>query len=256
MTKTLPSRRGRWLKRSALAAALAAAGLALLPATAGAHVTVRTDSTASGSFSALTFRVPNESDSASTVKFEAQLPQDTPFLDVSTKPIPGWTVKMTESPLPEPVELEGTKITKAVRTVTWTASAAAAVKPGEYQEFSISAGPLPKPGTIELPAIQTYSDGEVVKWNQATPASGEEPEYPAPTFVITAAQPGSAEPGRAEGGDHEAAAAPTAGEAAASPIDSTDPLARGLGIGGLVVGIAGVATAVVALRRSSGKTSA
>jgi uncharacterized protein YcnI len=251
MTKTLPSRRGRWLKRSALAAALAAAGLALLPATAGAHVTVHTDSTASGSFSALTFRVPNEADSASTVKFEAQLPQDTPFLYVSTKPIPGWTVKMTESPLPEPVELEGTKITKAVRTVTWTASAAAAVKPGEYQEFSISAGPLPKPGTIELPAVQTYSDGEVVKWNQPTPASGEEPEYPAPTFVITAAAPGSA-----EGGDHEAAAAPTTGEAAASPTDSIDPLARGLGIGGLVVGIAGVATAVVALRRLSGKTSA
>jgi periplasmic copper chaperone A len=251
MTKTLPSRRGSWLKRSALAAALAAAGLVLLPATAGAHVTVHTDSTASGSFSALTFRVPNEADSASTVKFEVQLPQDTPFLYVSSKPIPGWTVKMTESPLREPVELEGTKITKAVRTVTWTASAAAAVKPGEYQEFSISAGPLPKPGTIELPAVQTYSDGEVVKWNQPTPASGEEPEYPAPTFVISAAEPGSA-----EAGDHEAAAAPTTGEAAATPPDSTDPLARGLGIGGLVVGIAGLATAVVAVRRSSGTRSA
>ena len=78
-----------WLKRSALAAALGAAGLALLPATAGAHVTVHTDSTASGSFSALTFRVPNESDSASTVKLEVQLPKDTPFLYVSSKPIPG-----------------------------------------------------------------------------------------------------------------------------------------------------------------------
>ena len=79
MTTTLPTRR-RWLKRSALAAALGAAGLALLPATAGAHVTVHTDSTASGSFSALTFRVPNESDSASTVKLEVQLPKVTPFL--------------------------------------------------------------------------------------------------------------------------------------------------------------------------------
>jgi uncharacterized protein YcnI len=250
MTTTLPTRHGRWLKRSALAAALAAAGLALLPATAGAHVTVRPDSTASGSFSALTFRVPNESDTASTVKFEAQLPQDTPFLYVSTKPIPGWTVKMTESPLSEPVELEGTKITKAVRTVTWTAGAAAAVKPGEYQEFSISAGPLPKPGTIELPAVQTYSDGEVVKWNQPTPASGEEPEYPTPTFVITAAA------GSAEAGNHEASPAPATGEPAASPTDSTDPLARGLGIGGLVVGVAGLATAVVAVRRSSRTPSA
>ena len=48
---------------------------------------------------------------------------------------------MTEAPLPEPVESEGTKITKAISTVTWTASEAAAVKPGEYQDFSISAGP-------------------------------------------------------------------------------------------------------------------
>lgn len=250
MTTTLPTRR-RWLKRSTLAAALGAAGLALLPATAGAHVTVHTDSTASGSFSALTFRVPNESDTASTVKLEVQLPKDTPFLYVSSKPIPGWTVKMTEAPLPEPVESEGTKITKAIATVTWTASEAAAVKPGEYQDFSISAGPLPKPGTIELPAIQTYSDGEVVKWNQPTPASGEEPEYPTPTFVITAAEPGSA-----EGGEMKAAPAPNPGETAASPADSTDPLARGLGIAGLVVGVAGVATAVVAVRRSSGTPSA
>ena len=247
MTATLPTRRVSWLRRSALAAALGAAGLALLPATAGAHVTLHTDSTASGSFSALTFRVPNESDTASTVKLEIQLPKDTPFLYVSTKPVAGWTVKTTEAPLPEPVESYGTTITKAVSTVVWTASDAAAVKPGEYQEFSISAGPLPKPGTIELPAVQTYSDGKVVKWDQPTPASGEEPEYPAPTFVITAAEPGSA-----EGGDMEAAPAPTAGEPAASPAESTDPLARGLGIGGLLVGVAGLATAVVAVRRSSG----
>jgi uncharacterized protein len=69
--------------------------------------------------------------------------------------------------------------------------------------------------------------------------------------VITAAEPGSA-----EGGDVEAAPAPKPGETAASPADSTDTLARVLGIGGLVVGVAGVATAVVALRRSSGKPSA
>jgi len=127
MTITLPTRRASWIRRGALAAALGAATLVLLPAAAGAHVTVRTDSTASGSFGALTFRVPNESESASTVELEVQLPTDTPFLYVSTKPLPGWTVKTTEAPLPEPVEAEGTKITKAVRTVVWTASPAAGV---------------------------------------------------------------------------------------------------------------------------------
>ena len=178
--------------------------------------------------------MPNESESANTVKLEVQLPTDTPFLDVSTKPLPGWTVKTTEAPLPEPVEMEGTKITKAVSTVVWTASPAAGVKPGEYQDFSISVGPLPKPGAIEIPAVQTYSDGKVVRWNEPTPASGDEPEYPVPTFVITAAEPDSADGGAA-------APAPDASETAVNPTDATDPLARALGIGGLLVGVAGVA---------------
>lgn len=67
-----------------LAAALSLAGTGV----ASAHVRVFPDSTASGSFSALTFRVPNESDTAGTVKLQVQLPQDSPFLYVSTRPVP------------------------------------------------------------------------------------------------------------------------------------------------------------------------
>ena len=156
---------------------------------AAAHVRVHPDSTASGSFSALTFRVPNESDSAGTVKVTVQLPQDTPLIYVSTKPVPGWTAKLTEEPLPKPVESSGTTITKAVRTVTWTAAKGTQIGPGEYQEFSISGGPLPAAGPILFPTEQAYSDGTVVAWDQPTPASGPEPEHPAPAFEITAAEP-------------------------------------------------------------------
>ena len=49
-------------------------------------------------------------DTASMVKLEVQLPKATPFLYISTKPIAGWTVKTTEAPLPEPVELYGNYI--------------------------------------------------------------------------------------------------------------------------------------------------
>ena len=38
------------------------------------------------------------------------------------------------------------------------------------------------PGTVLLPATQTYSDGEVVRWDEPTPSSGEEPEHPAPAL--------------------------------------------------------------------------
>ena len=85
----------------------------------------------------------------------------------------------------------GTTITKAVRTVTWTAGKGTRIGPGEYQEFSISAGPLPAAGPILFPTEQVYSDGTVVAWDEPTPASGPEPEHPAPAFEITAAEPGA-----------------------------------------------------------------
>lgn len=53
---------------------------------AAAHVRVAADHAIAGTFSVLTFRVPNESDTAGTVKISATLPQDTPFVVVSSKP--------------------------------------------------------------------------------------------------------------------------------------------------------------------------
>ena len=49
------------------------------------------ESTAPGAWSALTFRVPDESDTASTVTLPVELPTAVPFLSVSTRPVPGWT---------------------------------------------------------------------------------------------------------------------------------------------------------------------
>ena len=174
-------------RRFALAAALAVVLGGLAAQAAQAHVRVQADSTQSGSFSQLTFRVPNEEDSAGTVTVQVTLPQDTPFLHVSTKPLPGWTATVTEQPLPAPVTVSGTTVTKAPRTVTWQAQAGTRIEPGQYQDFDISAGPLPAAGTVLLPATQTYSDGTVVAWDQPTPAGGPEPEHPAPALVVTAA---------------------------------------------------------------------
>jgi uncharacterized protein YcnI len=197
---------------------------------------VLAESTASGSYSALTFRVPNESAAASTVRVSVQLPQDRPFLSVRSKPVPGWRATLTEQPLPEPVDDDGTTITKAVRTVTWTAERGSGIGTGQYQEFSLSVGPLPDPGEVLLPATQTYSDGSVVRWDQPTPASGAEPEHPAPALQVTAAV-GAAGSGTA----------PAAAAAGTSP--TSDTAARWLGGGGLALGVLGLALSVVALRR-------
>ena len=243
----------RWRRPLLVLAGLATAGLALLPAaTASAHVRVTPDNPTSGGFSALTFRVPNESATAGTVKLTVKLPQDTPFLYVSTKPVPGWTAAATKAKLAKPVESYGTTLTEAVSEVTWTADKGVAIGPGEYQEFSLSVGPLPDPATVLLPTTQTYSDGTEVAWDQPTPASGEEPEHPAPVLEVVAAT-GTDSHGGAGTTDETPAAAPA--DSASASTGATDPVARALGGAGLVAGLGAAVFAFLAWRRGTGPTA-
>ena len=234
---TSPSRAGTPARVTA-ALTVGTALLWPLATTAGAHVRVRADETTTGAYSALTFRVPNESDTASTTKVSVQLPQDTPFSSVQTRPVSGWRAPLVTEKLPSPVQGNGAALTEAVRTVTWTAERDAAIAPEQYQEFALSVGPLPAAGTVLLPATQTYSDGEVVRWDEPVPASGEEPERPAPALVVTAAA--SATPA-AEPGTADPAPAPTT-----APAGTTaDGTARWLG--GLALALAVLATALGAV---------
>jgi uncharacterized protein YcnI len=237
--------RASW--RFAAAGVLGASILYFAAGTAQAHVTVRPDSTTTGTFSVLAFRVPNESPTAGTVKLSVQLPQDKPFLFVSTKPVPGWKVDVQQAPLPKPVTAEGTKITKAARTITWTAQGGTQIAPGQYQEFPISVGPLPDPGEVSLPITQTYSDGTVVTWNEPTPASGAEPEHPAPAFQVAAATGDSASP--------SVSAQPTASAQPSAPVTSSvakpDTTARWLGGAALLVALGAAAAALAGSRRGA-----
>jgi uncharacterized protein YcnI len=215
------------------AAALTIGGAAI----AEAHVHVTPDTTAAGGYSVLTFRVPTESDTAGTVGLEVDLPTDTPFTFVAVEPIPGWKAVVTQGDLPKPVEVDGTTITKAATKVTWTAEGSTQVAPGQFQQFLLQAGPLPKEGTtVTLPAKQTYSDGKVVNWNEPTVAGQAEPEDPAPAFEVTAA---------AAGDDDTAAPVATA----VFNSSNSDSTARWLGGGGLAVGVIGLLLAAVAWRR-------
>jgi uncharacterized protein YcnI len=193
--------------------------------------------------------VPNESATADTVKISVELPQTQPFLSVRSKPVPGWTATAAEAELPTPVKTEGTTITKAVRTVTWTAAAGAGLSADQYQEFSLSVGPLPAPGRVLLPATQTYSDGTVVRWDQPIPASGEEPEHPAPVLDVTAA---AAATGTAATPGTDASSAPAGNATSTAASAAPDPVARWLGGAGLVLGLAAVVL-TLATRRGLGR---
>jgi uncharacterized protein len=163
---------------------MAGVALAILLAAvpAGAHVTVKPDVAKKGSFSVFSFSVPNESETASTVKLEVTFPTDHPIPFVSVQPVPGWTWSAEETTLPKPVKTDDGTISNAVSKLTWSGGA---IAPGEFQLFTVSAGPLPtNTKSLTFKVVQTSSDGTVSRWIEDTPKGGPEPEFPAPVLKL------------------------------------------------------------------------
>ncbi|GGX91319.1 YcnI family protein [Streptomyces anandii] len=235
-----PTAHTRVLRRAGTVTALAAAGILAAAGVASAHVTVHPESYAKGATDGvLTFRVPNEEDSASTTKVQVFLPTDHPLLGVLVTPQDGWTAKVTETKLKTPVKTDDGTITDAVSEITWTGGK---IGPGQYQDFDVAFGQLPDDaGQLAFKTLQTYSDGNVVRWIEE-PQGGEEPENPAPVLKLTAEE-GEGAAASATGSK----SAPAAGTTATAGSDST---ARGLGAAGLVVGVLGLAAAAFALVRT------
>jgi periplasmic copper chaperone A len=220
-------------------------GVALAAAPAFAHVTVDPAEANQGGFATLTFKVPNEKDDASTVQVEVEIPTDKPIASVSVQPIPGWTAAVTKTPLSAPVETDDGQVSEAVSKITWSGGE---IQPGQFQQFPVSMGPLPKADELVFKTLQTYSDGDVVRWIEVTPAGGEEPEHPAPVLTLEKV---------AEGADHHAAA-DSDDEASATKDDSDshdDSSSDTLAIVAIVVAGLGVILGGVALARTRTRTN-
>ncbi len=197
--------------RKVIVLAVAAACAFLSVGVADGHVTVNPASAPKGGFAKLTFRVPNEDDAASTTRVEVAFPSDAKLEFVSVKPMPGWTYTVAKSP---------------VTTITWSGGK---IGPGEFQEFDVSVGPLPKnKDSMTFKALQTYDNGEVVRWIDIASGS-EEPEHPAPVLTLTTAS-----------SDHHATASD---DDATTSSTSSDGTARALGGAGLVLGLAALGLA-------------
>jgi uncharacterized protein YcnI len=213
-------------------------GLVLVAGPAYAHVEVSPSEANQGGDATFTFTVPNEKDDADTTQVEIDLPSANPIGSVSVQPVPGWTINVEKTTLTTPVKTDDGDVTEAVSKITWSGGT---IKPGEFQQFPVSMGPLPKTDEIVFKALQTYSDGDVVRWIEATPASGEEPEHPAPVVTLEKA---------AEGADHHAAEAAGNDEEAATSDSHDDSSSDTLAIVGIVVGSLGVILGGVALTRT------
>lgn len=221
----------RKIIRHSLIATAVTAMLCLGPAAlASAHIEASSNDASRGGYATVSFQVPNESTTgAATTALTIDLPNVTA---VRPEAKPGWAAK---------IDRDGDK----VRSVTWTAAKGGGIPPDQFEVFRITAK-LPDADSVSFPAIQTYADDVVVKWDQPPAAGGAEPEHPAPALTLTnGSTPKSA--------DHPApttSAAPTATATPGEPqprkvVDNTG---RTLAGAALLVGALGVGLALVVRR--------
>jgi len=145
--------------------------LALAAATpAQAHVTVRPKAVAPASTPVFTFRCPDERATSATIELAIELPPDTPLATLRVPAVAGWHSSVTM----------GSGATAEV--VTWTGGR---IAPHTAQTFRIVAGPMPAaPHTLIFRAVQTYDNGEVVRWIEERAPGEAEPPFPAPVVEV------------------------------------------------------------------------
>ena len=233
-------RRTPAFRRAATLGALTLAGLAVA-ASASAHVTVSPTSLPQGATAELTFKVPNEESKANTVELQLQIPTQYPIAQVLAKPVPGWTITEHTVTLAKPLTTDDGTFTTAVDEIDWTGGS---ISPGQYQDFQVSVDPLPTDTTqLVFKAVQTYSDGDVVRWIDLATSSNSDPEHPAPVLTLT---PASSDGDAAASATATAAAASTSTNATASASTSNSS-SDALGIAGLVLGAVGAGCGIAAL---------
>lgn len=198
-------------------------GVMAAAAPVSASVSVRADNPVVGGFTKLTFRAPSESNKNATTGLEITIPQHPPVLFVRLRPHPGWKVTTKRKKLDTPQTFDGEKVDSLVTEIILTADKGKGIPPRQFDEFDLTAGPLPDVRVLEFPVLQKYENGRKVAWRDAW-SHTEMPPHPVPRVVI-------ADPGR-----------PSAPHPAA-----TDPLARWLGGGGLSLAV--LALGVLLLRR-------
>jgi uncharacterized protein YcnI len=223
--------------RRALVALAAGTSVLAVAGPAWAHVGIQPSQAPKGSDTVLAFTVPGEIENADTVKVEIVFPTDHPIADASVEPLAGWTATVQRTKAPEPIKTDNGDVTEMVESVTWSGGA---IKPGEFQEFKVSVGLPSDADSLEFKAVQTYSNGQVVRWIEDTPPNGPEPQNPAPVLMLTGEQgTGTSRP------------------AAATATAASDSTARTIGIVGIVLGGLGLVGAGVALAgRRRGATRA
>ncbi len=214
---------------------------------ASAHVTVEADSAVAGSSAVLAFSTAHGCEGSPTTKVTIKVPEG--INSVAPTVNAGWTVTKVTKKLAAPVkDHHGNTLTERVDRVVYTAKTPLA---DGYRDVLSMSVPLPEDSAgkvLAFPVVQTCTEGETA-WVDL-PADGQdsdELEAPAPTITVTAAD---------ASGHHETTAGGTADEEgtdqpAVPDAVTTDDGGGGLGLGlaGLIAGLAGMGLGALALLR-------
>jgi len=241
-TAASPARR-----RAAAVTATAAVLVVVTALPAAAHVTVSPDSLPKGATAELTFKVPNEESNATTTQVQLQIPTDHPIAQVLPRQIPGWTVSVKTTTLAKPLTTDDGTFTTAVSEIDWTGGS---IPVGQYQDFQVSVDPLPKDtNQLVFKAVQTYSNGDIVRWIDLSQAGQPDPDHPAPVLTLTAADATDT----AAGSTSSPVATDTTAAASAAKSSGGGSGTAGVWLGalGLAAGLAALALNLAARRRSS-----
>jgi len=181
---------GRKPFRAPRLAVAALAGVAVTlacPPVAAAHVSATPDTVAPGEPATISFRVPNERDDVTTVRLEVLFPDRPAISSVTPENLPGWKISVHEQMTAEPAGNGDGMAGKPVASIVWEGGA---VPAGTFQEFPVRLGELPAAGTLAFQALQTYSDGQLVRWADPARPGQPEPEHPAPVVTVAPAVAG------------------------------------------------------------------
>ncbi|MFG1872932.1 DUF1775 domain-containing protein [Micromonospora arborensis] len=234
-------------RRIAAVTALTAAGLLLWPGMAhAADVTTTPTEARQGDAVRLEFTVPEERAGTKTREIEVRMPADAPIAEVYPMSVDGWAPRISSRTLDRPVAgIHSTGVSTVTTAVTW-------VRVGESEpgpaRLALSMGPMPQAERITFEVVQTYTDGTVVRWADATGA------HRAPVLTLLPAAAGAAGPAGHGGHGAPAAGAPAADAPAdgapagadtdvdAAPADGADGgsgNADGMLAAGLLAGLGG-----------------
>jgi uncharacterized protein YcnI len=243
------------MKRLIVAPFVAAAALVVFAPAASAHVTVDPSSAPKGGEITLGFRVPNEMSNADTVKVQIFFPTAYPILGVDPESIRGWQDTIITQHLTTPIQTDDGPVSDVVSEIDWSGGPIAV---GHFNEFYVLAQSLPtNTNSLVFKALQTYSNGDIVRWIDPVTPGQPDPPHPTPILYLTGPLTAAASQAAVAGESAPAssAASPAVTVTASSASAASVRSAKEVAVIGVVVGALGLVAAIAAIvltRRRAG----